>query len=267
MIEIVITLFLVGAIAGIIYSMPIAGPISIIVVSKAFQGKVRFCIRTALGAAIIESIVVFFVVYGIAALLDLYKSIIPYFLFTGAVFVIIIGLRIMKQKIDLKSLESNNVITDKYKNRGGMRTGIVLNLTNPSLMINWFIAAFMTLSFVSSIGLNIGGLDLILNENIESVSEITGSNFEQIENGNHAIENNINNKPNGHVTPLVMSLAFALGVGIGVYIWLHALTTIIIKYRDRIKTSVLDKLIFGLGIVLIFIGMFLGYRAVNIFIG
>ena len=43
----------------------------------------------------------------------------------------------MKQKIDLKSIESNNIITDKYKNRGGMRTGIVLNLSNPSLLINW----------------------------------------------------------------------------------------------------------------------------------
>ena len=266
MLEIILTLFLVGAIAGIIYSMPIAGPISIIVVSNAFQGKVRFCLRTALGASIIESIVVFIVVYGIAALLDLYQPIIPYFLFTGAVFVIVIGLRILKQKIDLKSLESNNIITDKYKNRGGMRTGIVLNLTNPSLLINWFIASFMTLSFVASIGLNIGGLDMILNQNIESVSEITGAEFEQFENGNSVIEDNLNNEGNGKVTPLVMSFAFALGVGAGVYTWLHTLTKIIIKYRDKIKISILNKLIFSLGIVLIFIGIFLGYRAVSFFI-
>lgn len=267
MLEITLTLFFVGTIAGIIYSMPIAGPISIIVVSKAFQGKVRFCLRTALGAAITEGIVVFIVVYGIAALLDYYKPIIPYFLFIGAAFVVIIGIRIIKQKIDLKSLESNNIITDKHKNRGGMRTGIVLNISNPSLLINWFIASILTLSFVSSIGLNIGGLDLILNKNIESVSEITGSNFEQIENGNHAIEKNINNKPSKLVTPLMMSLAFALGVGSGVYIWLHTLAKIIVKYREKIKTSILNKLIAALGIVLIFIGIFLGYRAVNIFLG
>ncbi len=266
MFEINLNLFLIGTMAGIIYSMPIAGPISIIVVSKAFQGKVRFCLRTGLGAAITEGIVVFIVVYGIAALLDYYQPIIPYFLFAGAVFLIIIGVRIMKQKIDLKSIESNNIITDKHKNRGGMRTGIVLNISNPSLLINWFVASFLTLSFVSSIGMNIGGLDLVLNENIDSVSEITGSNFEQIENRNHGIKNNSNNKPNDNVSPLMMSVAFALGVGFGVYIWLHALTKIIIKYRDKIKTSILDKLIFSLGIVLIFIGMFLGYRAVNFFI-
>ncbi len=267
MLEIILTLFLVGAITGIIYSMPIAGPISIIVVSRAFQGKVRFCLRTALGAAIIESIYVFIVVYGIAVLYELYRPILPYFLFTGAVFVIIIGLKIRKQKIDLKSLESKMIITDKYENRGGLRTGIAINLTNPTLLINWFIASFITLSFVSSIGLNIGGLDLILNQNIKAVSEITGSEFQQFENSNSVIENNLNKEPDEYVTPLIRSLAFALGVGVGVYIWLHILTKIIIKYRDKIKTSVLDKLIYGLGIMLIFIGIFLGYRAVNAFIG
>ncbi|MFC2088095.1 LysE family transporter [Calditrichota bacterium] len=267
MLEIILTLFFVGTITGSIYSMPIAGPISILVVSRAFQGKLRFCLRTAFGAAIIESIYVFIMVYGIVALYELYRPILPYFLFIGALFIIIIGLKIRKQKIDLKSLESKIIITDKHENRGGLRTGIVINLTNPTLLINWFIASFITLSFVASIGLNIGGLDLILNRNIKSVSEITASDFQQIENSNSSIENNLNNMTDEQVTPLIMSLAFALGVGIGVYIWLHILTKIIIKHRGKIKTSILNKLISGLGIILIFIGIFLGYQAVNVFIG
>jgi threonine/homoserine/homoserine lactone efflux protein len=266
MIEIIFNLLLVGTLAGIIFSMPIAGPISIIVVSKAFQGKERFCLRTGLGSAITESLVVFIVVYGITYLFDFYKPFIPYFLLVGSIFIIFVGIRIMRQKIDLKSLESNNIITDKHKNRGGMRTGIVLNLSNPSLLINWFVASFLTLSFVSSVGMNIGGLDSILNENIESVSEITGSDFEQIEKESAANEKTINKKPSKLVTPLMMSLFFAIGVGLGVYIWLRILTKLIMKYRDKIKTSILDKLIFSLGIVLIFIGTFLGYRAVTFFI-
>ena len=267
MLEIILTLFLVGSIAGIIYSIPIAGPISIIVVSRAFQGKERFCLRTALGAAIIESIYVFVVVYGIASLSELYQPILPYFLFTGAVFVIIIGLKIRKQKIDLKSIESKKIITDKYENRGGLITGMAINLTNLTLLINWFIASLITLSFVSSIGLNIGGLDLILNQNIETVSEITGTEFQQIENSNSVIENNLSKEPHEQATLLILCLAFALGVGAGVYIWLNILTKIIIKYRDKIKTSVLNKLIYVLGIMLILIGIFLGYRAINVFIG
>ena len=266
MLGIILTLFLVGAIAGFIYSMPIAGPISIIVVSRAFQGKVRFCLRTALGAAITEFIIVFIAVYGITMLVELYRPIFPYFLFAGAVFIIIVGVKIRKQKIDFKSLESKMIVTDKYENRGGLRTGIAINFANLTLIINWFVASFITLSFVASIGLNIGGLDLILNQNMESVSEIAGSEIQQFENNNTEIENNLNQKTHEHATPLMMSLAFALGVGVGVYFWLYVLTKIIIKYRDKIKTSVLDKLIFALGIVLIFIGIFLGYRAINAFI-
>jgi len=266
MLEIILTLFLVGAVTGFIYSMPIAGPISIIVVSRAFQGKVRFCHRIALGAAIIESVFVFIVVYGIAALYELYQPILPYFLLTGAIFVIVVGLKIRKQKIDLKSLESPEIVTDKYENRGGLRTGIVINLTNPTLLINWFIASFITLSFVSSIGLNIGGLDLILNQNIQSVSEITGSEFSQFENNNDLSENDPQQSATQHVTPFIMSLTFALGVGIGIYLWLDILTKIIIKYREKIKTAILDKLIAALGIVLVGIGLFLGYQAVKSFL-
>jgi threonine/homoserine/homoserine lactone efflux protein len=266
MLEIIFTLFLVGAIAGFIYSMPIAGPISILVVSKALQGKLRFCLRTAIGAALIESIFVFIVVYGIAALYELYRPFLPYFLSIGAVFLIFVGFKIRKHKVDLKSFESKIVNTDKYENRGGLATGIIINLSNPTLLITWSVASFVTLTFVSSIGLNIGGLDLILSKNIDSVSQITGPEYNQVKNSNTMSENERDDQPDRAVTPLIMSLAFALGVGIGIYVWLHILAKTIFKYRGMIKASVLDKLVYGLGIILIFLGIYLGYRAVNIFL-
>ncbi len=266
MLEIILTLFLVGGVTGFIYSMPIAGPISVILVSKALQGKVRFCLRTALGAAIVEAFFVFIVVYGITALYELYQPVLPYFLLIGSVFVIIVGIKIRKHKIDLQSLESKMIITDKYENRGGLRTGIVINLTNPTIFMNWFIASFITLSFVSSIGLNIGGLDIILNQNIQSVSEITGTDFDQMESAGSAPDASHREDTAEQVTPSIMSLAFALGVGVGAYLWLHILTKFVIKYREKIKTSVLDKIIYVLGIALILIGIFLGYQAVRAFV-
>jgi threonine/homoserine/homoserine lactone efflux protein len=266
MIEITLTLFIVGAVTGFIYSMPIAGPISIIIVSKAFQGKVRYCLRTALGAAIVESLFVFIVVYGITALYEIYHPLMPYFLLIGAVFIIIIGLRIRKQKIDLQALETKAIITDKYENRGGLRTGIIINITNPTLFISWFIASFITLSFVSSLGLNIGGLDLIVNENIQSVSDISGSEFSQFENSGSTGNEMQHEKTSEKVSPLFMSLAFALGVGVGAYFWLHLLTKGIIRYRDRIRIDILDKIIYGLGVVIVLIGFYLGYQAIRVFV-
>ena len=266
MFESIITLFIVGLIAGIIFSMPVAGPVSIIIVSKAFEGKLRFCTRTAIGASIVEFFYVFIVVYGISALFQYYQPIIPYLLLVGAIFVIIVGIKIMRGKLDFNALNTEKVITDKMENRGGMRTGIVLNLTNPTLFIGWLMASFITLSFVSSLGFNTGGLDLILNENVSSVSEIAGQEFENLEQLNH---NHSNHQINGQdtVSSVVLSLVFAFSVATGALFLLDQLARIIIRYRDKIKVGILNKLIQFLGIVLLFIGCYLAYKSVQIFAG
>jgi threonine/homoserine/homoserine lactone efflux protein len=266
MLEIILTLSIVGFIAGFIYSIPIAGPISIIVVSKAFQGKLRFCERLTFGAAIIETLFVFIAVYGLAALYQYYQPFVPYLLLIGSVFVIFLGFKMRKQKLDLKELESQMIVTDKYENRGGLRTGLVLNLTNPVLFINWIVASFITLSFVSSIGLNTGGLDLMLNETMKSVSEITGAQFEQLENTESVPAKQENTRSSSNVNPFAMSLVFAFGVGFGAYVWLYLLARMIIKYREKINIAALNILILSLGILLIGIGVFLGYKAITSFL-
>jgi threonine/homoserine/homoserine lactone efflux protein len=267
MLESIITLFFVGLIAGIIFSMPVAGPVSIIIVSKAFEGKLRFCTRTAIGAAIVEFIYVFIVVYGITSLIEYYEPIIPYLLLIGAMFVIVVGLRITLRKLDFDTLNSEKIIRDKIENKGGMRTGIVLNLTNPSLFIGWLIASFITLSFVSSLGFNTGGLEMILNENVNSVSEIAGQEFEDLDQLNHD-KTNAPVSANGQdtVSGVVLSLVFALSVGSGAALWLDQLARLIIRYRDKIKVGILNLLIQGLGIILVLIGCYLAYKAISIFI-
>jgi threonine/homoserine/homoserine lactone efflux protein len=266
MLEIILTLSIVGFIAGFLYSVPIAGPISIIIVSKAFQGKLRFCERLTLGAAIVEFLFVFIAVYGLTALYQYYQPFVPYLLLIGSGLVIILGIKMRRQKLDLKTLESQMIVTDKYENRGGLRTGLVLNITNPVLFINWIIASFITLTFVSSIGLNTGGLDMMLNETIKSVSEITGTQFDQLENSNNVPADQSTENVKETVNPFLMSLVFALGVGIGAYVWLYFLARIIIKYREKVNVKFLNLLIYSLGIILIGLGIFLGYKAIMSFI-
>jgi threonine/homoserine/homoserine lactone efflux protein len=267
MLESIITIFIVGLIAGMIYSVPIAGPISIIIVSKALEGKLRFCQRTAIGAAVVEFIYVFIVVYGIAALYSYYQPFIPYLLLIGAILVLLISIKIIRKQIDLKSFDATEIITDKIENRGGMRTGIFINLTNPSLFISWLVASFITLSFVSSLGFNTGGLDILLNENVNSVSEITGTEFEDIEELNNHLED-ANTEPGTNSLPvIILSLVFAFSVGLGALIWLDQLARLIIRHREKIKVSLLNKLIQILGVVLFFLGLYLAYQAVVIFIG
>ena len=55
---------------------------------------------------------------------------------------------------------------------------------------------------------------------------------------------------------IILSLVFALSVGLGVLIWFDQLSRLIIKYRDKINVLILNKLIKSLGAILfvIFIG-------------
>jgi threonine/homoserine/homoserine lactone efflux protein len=269
MFESILTLAVVGFIAGIFFSMPIAGPISIIIVSRAFEGKLRYCTRIAIGSTIVEFFYVFIVVYGINALFRFYQPVIPYLIFVGALFVIYAGIKIFRRKITLDEFNATKVITDKLENRGGMRTGIILNLTNPTLFIGWLVASFITLSFVSSMGLKTGGLDLILNKNVSSVSEIAGSEFKNLDQLNHKSQTP-DEKPaerGGNISSIVFSLVFSLFVAAGALFWLDQLARFIIKHRDKIKVEIINKLIQFLGSVLVLIGGYLGYQAISIFIG
>jgi len=267
MLESIITIFFVGLVAGIIFSMPVAGPISIIIISKALEGKIRFCQRTAIGAALIEVVYVFIVVYGIAALYSYYQPFIPYLLILGAVFVALAGIKIVRKQIDFESFDATKIITDKIENRGGMRTGIFINITNPSLFIGWLVASFITLSFASSIGFNTGGLDILVNANVNSVTEITGTEFENIDTYNTIEGSGSHNKPTSSLSIIILSFVFALSVGLGAFIWLDQLARIIIRHRDKISVHILNRLIQILGIALFFIGGYLVYQAVVIFVG
>ena len=64
MTESIITISVAGLMAGIIFSMPIAGPISILITTNAIKGKASYCNRVNLGAAFGTFTYVFFAVYG-----------------------------------------------------------------------------------------------------------------------------------------------------------------------------------------------------------
>ncbi len=100
MVESILTLLIAGILAGIIFSMPAAGPISILITSNALKGKLRFCVRTALGASIVEFFYIFIAVYGITALYSYYKSLIPYLLIIGSAIILLVSIRILKSRLD-----------------------------------------------------------------------------------------------------------------------------------------------------------------------
>jgi threonine/homoserine/homoserine lactone efflux protein len=262
MTESLIVIIVLGFLAGLFFSVPIAGPISILITSNALKGNLRYCLRLAFGGAIIEIIYVFIAVFGLTSIYNLYQKAIPVILIIGSVFLIIVAIKVFKTKLELEQL--NKVSEQEYNaaNTGGFRTGLILNLSNPSLFVGWFTSSLLLLSFASSVGLNTGGLDILMYDNVISLEEITGKKIEALENYDFV--------PNGDkaivkrksLPTLVLSSAYALFVGLGSFIWFYFFSKFLIKHREKVKIELINRIVKLLGVFLFGIGIYLIYEGI-----
>jgi len=265
MTESFIVIFLLGLFAGFFFSVPIAGPISILITSNALKGRMRFCLRTALGGAIVEFFYVFIAVFGLTSFFGYYQSLIPYILIIGSMFLLVVAIKIIKTKLTIDDIQKEKVVKSKLKNTGGFRTGLFLNFTNPSLFLGWFTSSFLLLSFASSIGLNTGGLDIMMHKNVKSIEEITGEKFEKLDELNKEFKLKKQNPESGKtLSPIILSLTYAATVGLGSYIWFYILTHFLIKYKEKLKIQWLNGLIKILGLFLLGITGYLVYEGIRL---
>jgi len=265
MTESFIVILLLGLFAGFSFSVPIAGPISILITSSALEGKLRYCLRTALGGAIVESIYVFIAIYGLTALFSYYQKGIPIILIMGSIFLLFVAYKIFNTQLKIEQLadkKGKNIL----ENRGGFRIGVIINFTNPSLFVGWFTSSFLLLSFASSVGLNTGGLDLLMYENVTTVEEITGEKIESLEDFNLVPQRKSNQPKKESLSTFVLSLTYALMVGFGSFIWFYILSKFLIKYREKLNVSWLNMLIKTLGLFLFGIGFYLIYEGIRMLV-
>ena len=270
MIESIITVLLIGFTAGFIFSMPIAGPISILITSNALKGNYRYCVRTALGASIVEFFYVFVAVYGITLLFSLYSPLIPYLLILGSAFLFAVSIKVFKTNLELDKItdSGNKTENNNLEERKGLRTGLIINLTNPSLFFGVLTSSFLVLSFASSVGFNTGGLDILIQENVTTISEITGEEFEEIpsaDSSNISRNENYEEAKQSSFT-LLLSSIYAGALASGGFLWLFLLTKLLTKYRNKIKLSILEGAIKFLGVILAGISIYLFYSAIKILI-
>jgi threonine/homoserine/homoserine lactone efflux protein len=251
MLESIITVLIIGFLAGFIFSMPVAGPISIIITSNALKGNQRFCTRTAIGASVVEFFYVFIVIYGITKLYGYYKNYVPYILLIGSVFLFFIAYQIIKTNLNFDEFNLSKKVDKKIENKGGLRAGLILNLTNPTLLFGWLTSSFLVFSLASSLSLNTGGLDLLINENVNLLS-----NSEQSE-----IVNSVSEKS---ISDFLLSIIYAFSVAFGGFIWLVYFSKFIIKHRKRLNISSVNKIIKILGYCLIGIAFYLVWKAIVI---
>ncbi len=266
MFESFLTILLIGYFAGFVFAMPIAGPLSIVVTSNALKGNINFCYRTALGGSIVEFIYVLVAVFGLSLLLSLYYSFIPYMLLLGAFFLLFVGVKIFRTNITLYDIEkSSNNLNNNINKSGGFRTGLIINLTNPSFFFGIITSSFLVLSFSSSIGLNTGGLDLLVHVNVTTFQEFTGNRLTEIDSSYIPIEIPEGTPEHSSYT-FLLSLTYAFSLALGGFTWLVILTRQLLKHRDKIKINILNWIIRFLGLALCGIAIFLFWKSFSILI-
>lgn len=274
MLEILITISIVGLIAGIVFSVPVAGPISIFVASHGLKGNLRYCAMAAVGAAIVDFLYCFIAVFCFTQLYALYQHIIHVIFLLGSIFLFVIGYKIMRTKLELPGLGDAAAAPQKMKEKGGFRIGFMLNLLNPSLFVGWLFSSLLIMSIVSSLGFNTGGLDSILDRNMKAIHH--AGHVQPAPTPGQKAEMQLAKLPltkastsaNGQKSKsffsfsLLISLCYAFFVAVGTIIWFYFFSFLLVTYRKRLKTATIERLIRSLGFALVCFALFLSYQAI-----
>jgi len=272
MTESIITISIVGLLTGIIFSMPIAGPISILITTNALKGRFRYCILVNIGASFATFAYVFVAVYGLTKLYSFYAPAIPYLFSLGSIFLLYLGYKIFKTKIDFEHFEDKSQLNEKIKKKekGGFYTGCLINFFNPTLFIGWLTSTFLVISFVSSLGFNTGGLDIFIDQSVKEISNFESSvNDSLFINSPVSLEvrdTHIDNSGFPTYFHLLISVFYALFISVGSITWFYFLAFIITRFRKAINILFISRLVKVMGVVLCLIGLYFGYLGSQLFL-
>ncbi len=130
---------LVIAIAGLLFgffgSMPLAGPISVLVFSRGVQGRFRTGFFTSLGASVAESLYAFAAFYGLAALLEQVPQVIPWSRGIAAVMLALVGVMLVREDRLPTPREG------RERKRHAILAGFLVTALNPTLLATWSAAS------------------------------------------------------------------------------------------------------------------------------
>jgi threonine/homoserine/homoserine lactone efflux protein len=275
--ESVFTMAITGLVAGFIFAMPIAGPISILITSNALKGRLRYCNLVSLGASLADFTFVFIAVYGITRLYSLYAPAIPYMFAAGGIFFVYLGIRIFMTRLDIEHLEDKSHLPGriKEKERGGFYTGLMINFLNPTLFIGSLTSSFFVISLIASLGFHTGGLAVSINQNLQEINSIEGARLIDSQSLKHEQFDRItlpkrqNHRAEPTVFPphfhLYISICYSFFLALGSVLWFFLLAYLLARYRQKINVKIISGIVRSLGIVLCLTGIYFGYLAAKIF--
>jgi threonine/homoserine/homoserine lactone efflux protein len=121
----------VALIIGFVGSLPLAGPIALLVVSNGVNGKYNDALLTALGAAVAEGAYAFLAFWGFATFLARYPLVVPISHGVTAALLLALGVRFLF----FRAKTSNEA--DSAKRAASFWTGLSISAVNPTLLVTW----------------------------------------------------------------------------------------------------------------------------------
>ena len=274
-----ITISIIGIVAGFIFSMPIAGPVSILITSNALKGRLKYCNLLATGASFADFLYVVVAVYGVSHLFAYFKSAIPYILLVGSLVLLFVGFKIIKAKFDIEHLdEEADQANEKIKKpHGALYTGFMVNILNPTLFFGWMISSFIALSFAASLGFSTGGLSAAVNKNLDQIEKIDKNYTEKREMPSYLQFDTLNimkreNQP--EVKPvkipenyhLLVSVFYAGFLAIGSILWFSLLSALIVRFRKKININIINWIVRSMGIILCLLAVYFAFSAIKLLV-
>ena len=125
---------LVGLTLGFFGSIPVAGPISILVLKDALEKGHRQGSHIALGAAVGESFYAFVAFWGLTTVLETFPVLIPISKIVGAVLVIALGIYLVVRRPKPTSATGEKLADRQTKL---WLRGFLIAVLNPTLLATW----------------------------------------------------------------------------------------------------------------------------------
>jgi threonine/homoserine/homoserine lactone efflux protein len=127
-----VVVILVAFVFGFVGSLPLAGPIALLVVSNGVSGRPKEALRIALGAAVAEGIYAFLAFWGFATFLARYALVLPISHGVTAVILCGLGARFLFFKLKVEEAKPG-----EETKAGRFWVGFSVAALNPTLLATW----------------------------------------------------------------------------------------------------------------------------------
>lgn len=129
----VLVVSLIAFVLGFVGSMPLAGPVSVMVVSRGAMGHFREALLLAIGASLAEGIYAGLAFWGFSTFLARYALAVPISHAVTAVVLLAVGINFLlwKPKNDDAGAERRG------RGRSAFALGFTASIVNPTLLITW----------------------------------------------------------------------------------------------------------------------------------